>query len=90
MDLCPFPIVSPLALAPPEDDAEERIARFQFLNQILSVRSDVYTAYVEIRGYPADDWRQGPIETVRFIAVLDRGQITDAEDEVNIVAMYKY
>jgi len=92
IDLYPL-YLDPTALPPaagPGDDAEERIARFQFLNQVLSVRSDVYTAYVEIRGYPADDWRRGPVETARFLVVLDRGQITAPNDEVRIVAMYRY
>ncbi len=73
-----------------DEDAEERIGRFQFLNQVFTTRSDVYTAYVEIRGYPADDYRAGPVERTRFLVVLDRGRITDPADEVRVVAMYRY
>ncbi|MCC7146641.1 MAG: hypothetical protein IT443_09360 [Phycisphaeraceae bacterium] len=91
-DLYPTPqqVVSGAPKDNVPDDAEQRIARFQFLNQVLTTRSDVYTAYIEIRGYPSDDWRKGPVERTRMIVVFDRGRITDANGKVRIVAMYRY
>jgi hypothetical protein len=91
IDLNPLPVEIPgRANSPVEEDAEARIARLQFLNQVFTTRSDVYTAYVEIRGYPSHDYRLGPVERTRFLVVLDRGRITGADDQVRVLAMYRY
>lgn len=94
IDLNPLPTETsasnPRTNSPVIDDAEERVARFQFLNQVFTTRSDVYTAYVEIRGYPAHDYRGGPVERTRFLVVLDRGRIASSDDDVRVIAMYRY
>lgn len=96
VNLYPLPAETGTFATPPENDAEERMQRFQFLNQVLSTRSDVFTAYVEIRGYPSDDWRKGPVEQARFLAVFDRGRMkvdTGANPdlvEVRLIGLYRY
>jgi len=91
-----YPRVTAYPGTPPANDAMERMQRFQFLNQVLTTRSDVFTAYVEIRGYPADDWRKGPVEQTRFLAVFDRGRFVvdtgTAPDvvKVRLVGLYRY
>ena len=61
-------------------DAEERLALFSFINQMVHTRSDVFTAYVVVRAYPANDFLANnptaavaePTRSYRLIAVFDR------------------
>ncbi|MCC7408021.1 MAG: hypothetical protein IT442_08115 [Phycisphaeraceae bacterium] len=88
-----------------EGSAQKRAARFRYLNQLFTTRSDVYTAYIEIRGYPSDDYRKGPVERTRMIVVFDRSGVVGPttwdptaspltgprpDNQVRIVAMYRY
>ncbi len=70
--------------------AEEQMARFQFLSQVFTTRSDIFTAYVVVQGFPSDDFRKGPVESTRFYAVFDRSGITGTNDAVRVVGVYKY
>ncbi|MEM1210112.1 MAG: hypothetical protein AAGI54_12675 [Planctomycetota bacterium] len=68
------------------DGPEERLARFQFLANLFSTRSDVYTAYVVIRGYQSGAYQLGPTEQAHYIAVFDRSGLRDANTPVRLVA----
>jgi hypothetical protein len=53
------------------DDAEERLALFRAVSNIVTTRSDVFTAWFVVRGYaPAD------IESVRTDLGVDEGAIS--------------
>jgi len=59
------------------------------LSQVASTRSDVYTAYVEIRGYPSQDFRKGITEQARYIAVFERGSVKDKNSPVKVLAFLR-
>lgn len=70
------------APAPKDDgftqDLEEQTMMLSYLNQVVSTRSDIYTAYVLVRAYPSDDFTNGglniPADEFRLIAVFDRSE----------------
>jgi len=70
------------------DDREEQVEFMKRLAQVASVRSDVYTAYVVIRGYPAEDFRQGPVESAQFMVIYSRANLADADDEVEVLGYF--
>ncbi|MEO0514609.1 MAG: hypothetical protein AAF086_04865 [Planctomycetota bacterium] len=57
-------------------DVEERTMLMNYLNQVASTRSDIYTAFVLVRAYPASDFSAGPTDEYRLLAVFDRSQVT--------------
>ena len=70
------------------DDREEEVMIAKWLGQVGSVRSDFFCAYVQIRGYPADDFREGPVETKRFYAIFDRSAVVNGRrDEIRVLAV---
>lgn len=71
------------------DDREEQILPLLWLSQVASTRSDVYTAYVEIRGYPSQDFRKPLTEQARFIAVFERGSVKDKNSPVKVLAFLR-
>lgn len=71
------------------DDREEQAMVASWLSQVASTRSDVFTAYVVILGYPASDFRKGAVESARFIAVFDRSGITGPDDAVRVVGVQR-
>ena len=63
------------------DDMEERDLLFTRISNLVTVRSDVFTAYVLVRiGI------NGPQK--RIMAILDRSKVSSAGDKVRIVAQY--
>jgi len=62
-------------------DFEERDVIFARISNIITVRSDVFTAYILVR-IGAD----GPQK--RVLAILDRSQVASADDRVRIVALH--
>jgi hypothetical protein len=73
------------------DDVEERTMLMNYLNQVVSTRSDIFTAYVLVRAYPSNDFSIGgpannvdadgdgvadPLNAFRLIAVFDRSRVT--------------
>ncbi len=66
------------------NDREEQTRLFNYLNQTVSVRSDVYTAYVLVRAYPGSDFTLNgdadgdlipdPTSEYRLIATFDRSK----------------
>jgi len=76
-DLTTFPDLTPGDGA--VDDFEERDVFFSRISNLVTVRSDVFTAYIVVRLGPA-----GPQK--RIIAILDRSDVYDAGDKVKIRA----
>jgi len=72
------------------DDREEEAMVMRWLSQVGAVRSDRFVVYMVIRGYPADDFRQGPVEQKRVVAILDRSTVTDADEPVRILAVREF
>lgn len=66
------------------DDNEEKTLLLNYMNQVVSTRSDIFTAYVLVRSYPANDFTLNgysgtewiPTNEYRLIAVFDRSQVT--------------
>ena len=58
--------------------------------EVGTTRSDIFTAYVVIRGYEAADFRKGPVEFKRFIVVFDRSEVQTGTDRVKVWAFQQY
>ncbi|MEX0775602.1 MAG: hypothetical protein WD042_07785 [Phycisphaeraceae bacterium] len=71
------------------NDAEARMARFQFLSQVYTTRSDVFAAYIFIRGYQAGAFDEDPIESGRWIVIFDRSGVTSGDSSVRILGSWK-
>jgi|GEM_PF-3404555 len=69
---------------------EVQLSRFQFLSQAFNTRSDVYTAFVRLRGYPAQDFSKGEVESLNFLVVFDRSNIVNPDDMPKILGVYFY
>jgi hypothetical protein len=65
----------------------EKIHKYQYLHNVFSTRSDVYIAYILLRGYPATDFRNGPVETLQLIVVFDRSKASGPTDSAEILAV---
>ncbi|MFC1739050.1 ComEA family DNA-binding protein [Planctomycetota bacterium] len=64
-----------------EDDFEERDIIFSRISNLVSVRSDVFTAYILVRfGHRATDPQK------RVIAILDRSEVTGEDGRVKVYA----
>lgn len=72
------------------NDREEAMLPTQWFTGVATTRSDIYTAYIQIRGYPAGDFRRGPVESRRMIVVYDRSNIIDESSTPRILAVYTY
>lgn len=66
-------------------DTEEQTMMLNYLNQVVSTRSDVYTAYVRVRLYPANDFSANGLggdgvfaatSEYFLVAVFDRSSVT--------------
>ena len=64
------------------DDAEERARVMSWLHQVASTRSDVFVAYILLKGFPADDPSQGAVESTRVMALFNRSAVTDDSSPV--------
>jgi hypothetical protein len=63
-----------------KNDFEERLLIFSRISNLVTVRSDVFTAYILVRL-----GTDGPQK--RMIAILDRSDVTDKNDKVRILAL---
>ena len=63
------------------DDLEERDIIFTRISNLVTVRSDVFTAYILVR-IGAD----GPQQ--RCIAILDRSKVNSPDDKVDVIALH--
>jgi hypothetical protein len=79
VDLDGFPDLTPSDGA--EDDFEERDVIFSRISNLVTVRSDVFTAYILVR-VGAD----GPQK--RVIAILDRSDVYSGDGRVKIIALH--
>jgi hypothetical protein len=70
------------------DDREEEAMIARWLGQMGSTRSDIFTAYIYIRGYRASDFSLGPQEAIRVIAVFDRSNVNGTGDRPRVLAVY--
>jgi len=78
IDLNGFPDLTPNDGA--VDDFEERDLIFSRISNLVTVRSDVFTAYILVR-----IGTNGPQR--RVIAILDRSKVTSPTDKVKIIAI---
>ncbi len=86
-DLYPLPEGGFAAI--PGNVNESRLARFQFLSQAFTTRSDVFVAYVKIAGYPTSDFSLGAVESAHFFVIFDRSAIVDGvTDQVRVIGPY--
>lgn len=86
-DLYPDPASSPKSYD--TDGPEELMGRFQFLNQTFTTRSDIFTAYILVRGYAEGKFDEGPVEQKRYVAVMDRSNLGkdlngDGVDDIDV------
>ena len=72
------------------DDREEELLLAKQLMSMTSARSDIFTAYIYIRGYPTGDFTKGPVESKRLIAVFDRSNIDKSTSQPRILGVYEY
>ncbi|MEM1444630.1 MAG: hypothetical protein AAGF84_01115 [Planctomycetota bacterium] len=69
------------------NDFEERLAFVGAMKQLFDVRSDVYTAYILVRGYPANDFRGNPIEEYTITATFDRSVVHESRPLPRLVSV---
>lgn len=89
-DLYPMPEEAATQHPVRSDSNEAKLARLQFLTQAFNTRSDTFTAYVRLRGYPAQDFSNGEVESRSFLVVFDRSNIVSASDMPKIIGVYVY
>jgi hypothetical protein len=63
------------------DDFEERDVIFARISNLVTVRSDVFTAYILVR-----IGRDGPQK--RVMAILDRSNVRSPTDKVRVIAIH--
>lgn len=83
-DLLGFPDLTTDRLRPGDgvvDDFEERDIIFSRISNLVTVRSDVFTAYILVR-----IGTDGPQK--RVIAILDRSDVYSGKDKVRLVALH--
>jgi len=71
----------------PDNGAEERMTRFQFLSETFSTRSDRFVAYVKIQGLASSDFSIVR-ESAHYLAVFDRTPVM-AGGSVRVIAFYR-
>ena len=83
VDLAGFPDLTPGGLIGDEapDDFEERDVIFARISNLVTVRSDVFTAYILVR-----IGTDGPQK--RVMAILDRSNVYSGDGKVRIVALH--
>jgi len=71
------------------DDREEEIMLTKWLNEVGATRSDVYAAYIVVQGYPAGDFRPGPVEAARLIVVFSRANVRNPGDKAQVLGTFR-
>jgi len=92
MDLYPMPEETASSYGSPTQQMffEGNLARFQFLAQNLSTRSDVFTAYIYLRGYRVGKFNKGPVESKRFFVIFDRSNVVNGTEAPRIIAVQEF
>lgn len=67
------------------NDREKEVLVLNWLAQVGSTRSDIFTAYILVRGYDSGNFRGGPLSEYRIFAVFDRSGLTDKSRRVRIL-----
>lgn len=67
---------------------EERVARMQFIQNTFTTRSDLYAAYILVRGYNPGDLKN-PVAQRRVVVIFDRSSVFQPGDPVKILGMYQ-
>jgi hypothetical protein len=82
-DLAGFPDLTPGGTVGDEapDDFEERDVIFARISNLITVRSDVFTAYILVR-----IGTDGPQK--RVIAILDRSNVYSGDGKVRVIAVH--
>ncbi len=78
LDMYPDPDHNGSSIVDQGDDNEQLLARFGMLSQAYTVRSDRFAVYCVVRGYKDKRFNKAPVETARFIAIIDRGIMATA------------
>jgi hypothetical protein len=60
------------------------------LSQAYGVRSDRFVVYGVVRGYEDNAFNQLPVETARFIAVIDRGSMQTSNPNPRVIGFVRY
>ena len=60
------------------------------MNQVASTRSDVFTIYIHVKGFPANDFSQDPVENYRLVAVMDRSVINASRPLPRLTAVARF
>jgi|GEM_PF-6621026 len=71
------------------DDREEQMLLLNWLQQLTTTRSDVYCAYVLVKGYESGDL-SNLVESGRLLVILDRSNVRTPNDAPRILAKFKY
>jgi hypothetical protein len=75
---------------------EKDIMFYSYLNQVASVRSDIFTAYVLVRAYNSTDFSADgvggdgqyvPLDEYRFLVVFDRSGLTAERPTPRVIAV---
>lgn len=89
VDTSPYAIDGSFDLV--EDDREEQAMIFSWLSQVATTRSDVFVAYIEVRGYISDGNNTYKPENIyekkRAIAVFDRSSVGTEGGRVQLLKM---
>lgn len=88
--LIDFDNVSPNLNDSIADDREEELLYPRMLMSMTSARSDVFTAFILIRGYPTGDFTKGAVESKRMIAVFDRSNLDKSTAQPKLIGLYEY
>ncbi|BAM04187.1 hypothetical protein [Phycisphaera mikurensis] len=70
-------------------DREERDRLMNYLNQVASTRSDIFTAYVLVRAYPVADFSAAPVDEYRLLAVFDRSTVSGSNPLARLLGVVK-
>ena len=74
-----------------EDDREEQAFVMKWLSQVATTRSDVFAAYVLVRGYRGDTLSaENVVSEKRVLAIIDRSKMTAAGDRPRVIAVMEY
>jgi hypothetical protein len=68
----------------------ERLARFAGLTQTFNTRSDVYAAYIVLRGYQGYQFAEKPVRSIWAFVIYDRSTMVDYNDGSDIRIIDKY
>ncbi|MHB1157061.1 MAG: hypothetical protein ACYC26_09490 [Phycisphaerales bacterium] len=73
------------------DDREEKAMVLRWLSQVCTTRSDVFAAYIYIRGYDNGTFDTDHLaEVARVLVILDRSGIVDKDGTPKVIGYVRY